>query len=233
MKMVRGIGVAVFAAALLGAASLPAQAVTITALAPGNLNTGGNVETFDSTSVGPNPSYYSSVLGATFTGGSFENGTTSGISAAPWMGAPDATNYAAAGPTPGTPMTILFNNAVNGLSMYIGSIDTYNTIDFYSGVSLVGSVTGAMLVASDPSLMASGCQNSYSCNRGFLFGGMGMFDKVSMNSSQNALEFDNVGATPIPAALPLFATVLGGGGFLTWRRKRKQALKGSSALAAV
>jgi hypothetical protein len=29
------------------------------------------------------------------------------------------------------------------------------------------------------------------------------------------------GATPLPAALPLFATALGGLGFLSWRRKRK------------
>jgi hypothetical protein len=30
-----------------------------------------------------------------------------------------------------------------------------------------------------------------------------------------------VGATPLPAALPLFATGIGGLGLLGWRRKRK------------
>jgi len=34
----------------------------------------------------------------------------------------------------------------------------------------------------------------------------------------------SVEATPIPAALPLFASVLGGMGLLGWRRKRKSAI---------
>jgi hypothetical protein len=32
-----------------------------------------------------------------------------------------------------------------------------------------------------------------------------------------------VAQTPLPAALPLFASVLGGAGFAAWRRKRKAA----------
>ena len=35
--------------------------------------------------------------------------------------------------------------------------------------------------------------------------------------------FTPVGATPLPAALPLFATGLGALGLLGWRRKRKAA----------
>jgi hypothetical protein len=31
----------------------------------------------------------------------------------------------------------------------------------------------------------------------------------------------SVNAVPVPAALPLFATILAGGGFVAWRRKRK------------
>jgi hypothetical protein len=34
---------------------------------------------------------------------------------------------------------------------------------------------------------------------------------------------DDVLATPLPAALPLFATILAGGGLIAWRRKRKAA----------
>jgi hypothetical protein len=36
-----------------------------------------------------------------------------------------------------------------------------------------------------------------------------------------AFTVSEVGATPLPAALPLFATGLGGLGLLGWRRKRK------------
>jgi hypothetical protein len=32
-----------------------------------------------------------------------------------------------------------------------------------------------------------------------------------------------ISETPLPAALPLFATILGGAGFVAWRRKRKAA----------
>ena len=37
------------------------------------------------------------------------------------------------------------------------------------------------------------------------------------------LTFSEVNPVPIPAALPLFATVLAGGGLIAWRRKRKAA----------
>jgi hypothetical protein len=36
---------------------------------------------------------------------------------------------------------------------------------------------------------------------------------------------EGAGEVPLPAALPLFATILGGGGVIAWRRKRKQERK--------
>ena len=41
------------------------------------------------------------------------------------------------------------------------------------------------------------------------------------SGSQLVLDFDPVSQTPLPAALPLFATGLGALGLLGWRRKRK------------
>jgi hypothetical protein len=46
------------------------------------------------------------------------------------------------------------------------------------------------------------------------FGALGLLDNVSVNE---------VSATPLPAALPLFAGGLGALGLLNWRRKRKAA----------
>jgi hypothetical protein len=49
------------------------------------------------------------------------------------------------------------------------------------------------------------------------------------NSSGMAYGELDVVATPLPAALPLFATVLFGGGAMAWRRKRKQAAEAVTA----
>jgi hypothetical protein len=51
------------------------------------------------------------------------------------------------------------------------------------------------------------------------------FSMVGLFSNIDGLAFDNLSftATPVPAALPLFATGLGALGLLGWRRKRKQA----------
>ena len=45
------------------------------------------------------------------------------------------------------------------------------------------------------------------------------FQSVTLYSGQAAFEFANMSATPIPAALPLFASGLGLLGFARWRRK--------------
>jgi hypothetical protein len=62
------------------------------------------------------------------------------------------------------------------------------------------------------------------------------FSSITINDPTNGLILDNftftiepaASATPLPAALPLFATGLGALGLLGWRRKRK----GASAIAA-
>jgi len=53
-------------------------------------------------------------------------------------------------------------------------------------------------------------------------------DLIFSNITAMSFEADVVGATPLPAALPLFASGLGALGLLGWRRKRKNA----AALAA-
>jgi hypothetical protein len=51
-----------------------------------------------------------------------------------------------------------------------------------------------------------------------------MFSGMDGLSYQGSLTFAAVAATPIPAALPLFASALTGLGFLGWRRKKAAAL---------
>jgi len=55
-------------------------------------------------------------------------------------------------------------------------------------------------------------------------------DFVSLDRQGNA-EIASISAAPLPAALPLFATGLGGMGLLGWWRKRKDKRKNAAALA--
>ena len=72
--------------------------------------------------------------------------------------------------------------------------------------------------ANDPiyndGIFLAGYESGYTYNRVTL-GGTG--------------EADPLGTTPLPAALPLFATALGGLGLLGWRRKRKNTAAIASA----
>jgi hypothetical protein len=107
------------------------------------------------------------------------------------------------------------------LSLFWGSPDPYNTLTLWTGlggtgdsVSILGSALGnpqaighhLVLILTDV-----------------------VFNSVTFSSTSPAFEFGNLTATPIPAALPLFATGLGLMGWLA--RRRKRADTGASAIA--
>jgi hypothetical protein len=50
----------------------------------------------------------------------------------------------------------------------------------------------------------------------------------SQSLSGYIIEYDTTGTTPLPAALPLFASGFGGLGVLGWRRKRKKAARAAA-----
>ena len=62
---------------------------------------------------------------------------------------------------------------------------------------------------------------SYSANAIFLAEGLTETDFNGNGTMYHLFSVEPVQTTPIPAALPLFATGLGGLGLLGWRRKRK------------
>jgi VCBS repeat-containing protein len=167
---------------------------------------GLHTETFNDQSPGSSSNngqgfgkFDSEALDATFSGSGHAgvvNGSSS-VSAAPFVGplpgSADTTNYLSVGA--GGTETITFDDEQNAFGLYWGSVDSYNTISFYHGETLVASYTGADVTP----LFPTGNQGSFSSNGYVEFAGLASFDKVVLTSSSNAFEIDNISAGSVPA----------------------------------
>ncbi|WP_249143887.1 VCBS domain-containing protein [Bradyrhizobium lablabi] len=150
--------------------------------------------------------FYSAALDATFSGtghAGVVRGAAPGATAPPFIGdpgAPDATNYLSIGG--GGSETISFASEKQTFGLYWGSVDSYNSVAFYHGATLVASYTGADVAP----LFSDGGQSSFSSNGYVEFTGLPSFDKVVLSSSSNAFEIDNISAGSTP---PLDLSVSG------------------------
>jgi VCBS repeat-containing protein len=119
-------------------------------------------------------------------------------------GTADTTNYLSVGA--GGTETITFDDEQNAFGLYWGSVDSYNTISFYHGATLVASYTGADVTP----LFPTGNQGSFSSNGYVEFSGLASFDKVVLGSgNSNAFEVENISAGSVHAELaaPITGTV--------------------------
>lgn len=161
----------------------------------------------------------SGVYAAPFLSGG--NGAGFGAGGTDQADGQDTTQYLTSGST-GAPgyanaaVTLVLPFDAKYFGILWGSVDTYNTLSFYDGATLVGSITG-----SDVTPAATGNQGA----SGTFYVNINStvaFDRVVATSTQFAFEFDNVALSaapiPAPAALAIFGLGLLGLGLA--RRKQ-------------
>ena len=164
--------------------------------------------------------------GFTFSGSTF-TGNHPLVAAPPAYGlVPDATTYGAGVPGTDAVFTNIGGQELLSLSFALGSLDTYNTISFYSGNTLVSSFTGSQLTVPNPAL---GTQTGDLNNRRyyFTFGAADDINKVVFNSTFPAFEFDNIAAAvanvPEPATWAMMILGFGFVGFMLRNGRRQGA----------
>ena len=185
---------------------------TITA-SVGGVPSGADVyETFDSVPLGSAPFMTASGIMVSFGGDAKAVvGASSGLYARPFLsggngsnfgGQPDgadATTYLSSGSTGSDPhagVTLTFAGLTNYLGLLWGSVDGYNTLTFYNGMTVVGVFTGADVTALPNG--DQGAMGTYYVNINL----SDSFTSVVATSSQYAFEFDNVAINADPHKVP-------------------------------
>jgi hypothetical protein len=203
MKVYYLSGVVALAGLVSAVFSEPAKAITATVIE-------NDIITVPGTSLGPQGTHFQAM------------GTHVDLITPP----PDSTEGAFRSPWQGTGLegslgftsvrngTAGYNLTGNLLTLFWGSPDTYNTLTFWTGLNGTGE--------SD-SILGSELGNPQALGHHLvLILTDQVFRSVTITSTSPAFEYANFAVTPIPAALPLFATGLGLMGWLARRRKRAQ-----------
>lgn len=128
----------------------------------------------------------------------------------------DNTNYLAI--DSGGNATFTLSQPAHYFGFEWGSVDSFNTVSFYDGNTLLGTIAGNDLPSDDGS---TGASNAYYAN----FTSNYPITKIVMSSKGNAFEVDNISisSVPVPAALPLFGAAIAGLGAMGKRRRNKAA----------
>jgi hypothetical protein len=216
-----------FAAVL--AVSCPAHAYVLQVLSPGTMfppSQFAPVATFDGIAQTPYGSTTAtgpfSDGGAAFSGSGVVmnngGGDSLGLYATPFG---DTTNYMAV--LGGGSETVAYSSLMNTFGLYWGSVDSYNTLTFYDGATVVATLSGSDV---QPALAANGGQTSYASNGYVLLEGLPWFNSVVIGSDSNSFEFDNVAAGVVPEASTWAMLGMGflGLGFVAAARRRKDRL---------
>lgn len=222
MKMVKtklALGAAVAALALsAGAANAAVNFVGFTGGAHNPAPGGNVVVSFD----GPNAAGYS------FTGGSIESPPADpGEYAVPFG---DTTKFAVV--KPGQEGVFSTSNELTTFSVYIGSLDLYNSIAFYVGGILIngfGEGPGYSSLSGKFGALANQSATDPVANGRFYFQADAgtYFDEVRFTSSTKSIEFDTITAgVPEPGT---WALMIAGFGMLGSALRRRRTVVGAVA----
>jgi len=223
-------------AAILAVA--PAHAALVTSGSVGGAPVGVVLENFDSLALGTAGGFTPSGIAVSFGGTakavqgavsaqyarpflSGNNGAGFGPGGTIQANGADATTYLSSGSTganPGSFVELLLPGARTYFGLLWGSIDSYNTLSFFNGLTLVGSLTGTDVVAGP---------NGNQGVNGTLYVNITSdvaFDRVVATASNYAFEFDNVAIdrgfdTEVPAAGMAGILALGAAGVMLRRRR--------------
>jgi hypothetical protein len=199
------------------------------------------IENFGSTGVTlGNPANFTDSF-ATFTsqGATIQQGSSSDLYAAPFVGGSQTTNpYLTV--FGGTSETITLKSGLVGqvFGIFIGSLDGYNHISFLDGSTPVVSYNGFQIaaLATGPDTPLSTTQPNQTdnvSNRFLEFSNIGSFTQVVLSSDQNSFEvpvvsFDTTGSVTqgVPETSTWVMMILGffGVGFAAYRRKSSRGM---------
>lgn len=154
-----------------------------------------------------------------YNGGALYNLVTSPISSVTARPVGSVANFHSVGTSPAAqtgPADVQFSSGLSYFGFLWGSPDTYNTVKFYNGLTLLGSYTGSVVL--NP---ANGNQ-AYAAFFNAFAGPGEQITRVTFASTQNALETDNhayIAAIPEPETYAMLLAGLALLGFAARRRK--------------
>ena len=227
------LGAAVVAGAVT-AISQPASAISVnTSAGPTSSFSGVTTVGFENVNVVvPSGSSGSSVSatgytenGITFTHGGIAKGSVGSQFASP----PGSNNYLTLGGTnEPSPVTIALGGLKGYFGLFVGSLDTYNTIEFINTIAGTSQAFTGGMVAALTGTPSTGDQKVGVYYNFFGDNNSDLFNQVKLSSSQAAFEVDNIAtrtAIPTPALLP----GLIGMGVAAWRKRKGESVEQSEA----